>query len=190
MNIDWTVPEWAYMLGVVHGDGHISKRSVSISVGYKDQDYAQILLLLWSQMGFSPKVYRPRSALKIEVHSKELRNVFHQFKFKQKWSWPECLHWPDYLAGVIDTDGCVTKNKSITIGLKRTGNLPRLAQEISKLGVREIKSKDTEQVFGGKQYLTETITICGMDRMVSLCRDVNLRHPRKKKAFVARPLTL
>lgn len=181
---DWKDPDWAYLLGVVHGDGHISKRSVSVSVSYKDQDYADVLISLFHRLGLSPKVYRPRSALRIDLHSVVIRNAFSKFKAHGKWSWPDDLRWGDYLAGVIDTDGCVTLNKSIIIILKRNGNLPRLAVEINKLGVRAVRARQTTATFNGAVYETETISITGMDRVEALCRGVCLRHPRKTKRLV------
>src|SRR4051812_41381216 len=105
--IDWTLPDWSYLLGVVHGDGSIAPRSVCISVGHKDGDYASLLSELWERFGCRPKLYRGRSGLRLDVHDKPLRDAFAAYKERGIWQWPAGLHAPSYLAGVFDTDGCV-----------------------------------------------------------------------------------
>lgn len=179
--MNWSTPDSAYLLGVIHGDGHLGNRSIEISVGYKDQEYADIMTQLLISLGFRPKVYRQRSALRIDVHSVALRRELGPLKIKGTWSWPEDLNIPHYIAGVFDTDGYVgvAQTKRIGITLKRSGNLARLAQYLSAAGVGEFRARDTVSSFKGKLYETETITICGMDRVLRFISTVTLRNPRK-----------
>lgn len=179
--INWAQSDWAYLLGVVHGDGSIAPRSVSISVGYMDADYADYLVSMWVALGFDPKTYRGRTALRIDVHSKALRDVFSPFKQRGIWSWPDGLDVAAYLAGVFDTDGCVPTpdSKRLVIVLKRSGNLSRLVPMLSSLGIREASARDTATNYKGAKYETETITLSGMDRVVAFSSAVRLRNPRK-----------
>lgn len=183
--MEWSNPDWSYLLGVVHGDGHIAPRSVCICVGYRDAEYAEVLARVLGRMGMAPKIYRKRSALSLEVHSVALAAMFRPLKMRGVWSWPDGLRWPDYIAGVIDTDGCVTTNKSVIITLKRSGNLQRLASELTGIGVRQLHARDTQSVFCGRPYLTEMLTITGMDRMEKLFSAVTLRHPRKRERLAS-----
>lgn len=181
MNIKWIEPDWSYLLGVVHGDGSVAPRSIDISVGYKDAEYADVLLSLWRSLGFNPKVYRPRSALKVSVHSKSLRDAFAPYKNKGKWSLPRRVATHHYLAGVFDTDGCVSaaKHKHISIGLKRSGNLEIVAKLLAAAGVRPACVKHATSTFNGMDYEVEVLKLSGMDRIVSFSDTVRLRHPRK-----------
>ncbi len=181
MKIDWAQEDWSYLLGAVHGDGSIAPRSVCISVGYKDADYADVLVGLWRTLGVSPKTYRARSALRLDVHSRALRDAFAPFKKRGRWGWPEALSESDYLAGVFDTDGCVSlpKSKHISIVLKRSGNLRRLAPMLERLGIRKPLVKDRVSTWDGRPYEIEQIVLTGMDRIVAFSDAVRLRHPRK-----------
>ena len=179
--MNWTQPDWSYLLGVVHGDGSIAARSVSIAVGYKDAEYADYLVSTWIALGFEPKTYRGRTALRIDVHNKALRDVFSAFKRRGIWSWPDGLDVAAYLAGVFDTDGCVPAPAAqrLVIVLKRSGNLRRLVPMLALLGIREASARDTATTYKGARYETETITLSGMDRVVAFSSAVRLRNPRK-----------
>lgn len=181
MKLAWSDPDWSYLLGVVHGDGSIAPRSISISVGYKDADYADVLAALWGKLGFYPKIYRARSALRIDVHSKELRDLFAPLKQFGIWSLPGEIDAANYIAGIFDTDGCVAQpeRKFICIGLKRSGNLATILPLVCSLGIRPPRVRDTSSTFKGKRYETETMKLSGMDRIVAFSNSVSLRHPRK-----------
>jgi hypothetical protein len=182
--IDWMQDDWSYMLGVVHGDGHISDRSVSVSVGYKDQGYADVLTELWKELGFQPKVYRPRSALRIDVHSKKLRDQFAVFKRKGIWSWPESLNVSEYLSGVFDTDGYSSitgGKKQIGVTLKRSGNLNHLISLLESVGINGLMVKNEISKFKGIDYETESIRITDSVRISRLASILELRNQRKAK---------
>lgn len=181
MEINWQLPDWAYLLGVIHGDGSISRRSLSISVGYRDQDYAAVLVDIWRCLGFDPKVYRPRSALRIDVHSVALRDAFAPFKKSGRWSWPESFHAGAYVSGVIDTDGHVTKpsGKTIVVVLKRSGNLSKLAGLFVEMGCDGARVRDATTKYAGKLYEIEELKLHRMDSVLALASHIELRHPRK-----------
>ena len=183
MNIRWSEADWSYMLGVIHGDGSIMPRSISISVGYRDFKYKDILFAIWKGLGFAPKLYRPRSAFRIDVHSAALRNMIAPLKVRSRWKIPKGLNVPHYLAGAFDTDGCVSRPaaKSISIGQKANGNLALARRLLISLGFRDVIVRNYVHDFHGKPYPTQTITLSGMDRLLLFSDLIPLRHPTKAK---------
>lgn len=180
--IDWSLPNWSYMLGVVHGDGSVGHpRTISVSVGYKDTDYAECLMGTWVQLGESPKLYRARTALRVDVHSRVLRDEFALYKSRGRWSHPPNLDPGQYLAGVFDTDGCVSTptSKHVSICLKRSGNLSTVSKMLSNLGVGDFRVIDRTSKFKGQPYDVETLLISGMDRIARFFSLVVLRSARK-----------
>lgn len=184
--IDFLSPDWAYLLGVIHGDGSVSKRSICVSVGYKDQVYADKLMTLFKSIGYDPKIYRARTALRIDVHDKILTDYFRKYKSGGKWSMPDKIDFNNYLSGVFDTDGCVgtITNKLLYIGLKRSGNLTIIKNILTSLNVRDIKVNERLATFKGKKYEVEDIKITGMDRILIMDEILQLRHPKKSKRLV------
>lgn len=185
--LDWAHPDWSYLLGVVHGDGSIAPRSVAISVGYRDVTYAETLCDLWRKLGFDPKLYRARSALRVDVHRRAIRDRFAAFKARGLWSWPEQLSTTDYLAGVFDTDGCVStpQFKRVSIVLKRSGNLQRLVPMLESLGIRTPRVANRVAKYKGRPYDLEEMVLTGMDRIVAFSDAVRLRHYRKAERLAA-----
>jgi len=182
--IDWAQADWAYLLGVIHGDGSIASRSISITVGGGDSDYLDVLVGITSSLGLNPKLYRAANGChRLDVNGQRLRDEIAPFKSKGRWRWPSSLNIPHYLAGVFDTDGSVSssvKNIQIVLILKRGGNLKRLAKMINGLGIGRIEARDTRGSLRGAEYLTETIRLSGKDRIEDFSRAVELRHPKKK----------
>lgn len=186
-NIDWSNPDWAYLLGVVHGDGCVAPRSIDIAVGYKDAEYADSLIALWRRLGYEPKVYRPRSALKLSFHSAALARVFRQFKSKGIWSLPEHLSLGHWLAGVFDTDGCVSlasKKCAVVITLKRSGNLQLVADALEQIGTARPTVHNRVSKFNGKDYKVEELRLTSFANILAFSKEVYLRHPRKKQRLL------
>jgi len=186
--INWQDKDWSYLLGVIHGDGCIAPRSINIAVGYGDRDYADVLMSLWESLGYFPKLYRPRSALRVSVHSKVLRDEIAPFKQKGIWSWPEGLQESEYLSGVFDSDGWASLaggSKKIGITLKRSGNLKRLAAYLGHLGIPRVTVQNRVTSYKGRPYEIERILICDSARIVQLGALLNFRNARKAGMFDA-----
>lgn len=182
MMIDWSNEDWAYLLGVVHGDGNIAPRSICISVGYKDSDYADYLVSVIEGLGFVPKIYRPRSALRIDIHNAELRGALAPFKANGIWSLPEQLNGGAWLAGVFDADGTVTMASSkcaVIIGLKRSGNLQLVARRMAEIGIGNVNVYDRVSKFNGQEYLIEELRLTSFEKILKFNELAPLRHPRK-----------
>jgi hypothetical protein len=182
--IDWSDSTWAYLLGVVHGDGHVSSKSIGVTVGYKDQAFAELVFSLWQALGFNPKTYKCRTALRVDVHSKELATIFLQYKSGRKWAIPANLNTDQWLAGVFDTDGCVSdpsKKCAIVIALKRSGNLVLVADALEKTGMPRPLVRDRISRIKEKEYETEILAITSFANILCFSNSITLRHPKKKQ---------
>jgi hypothetical protein len=180
---DWASPDWSYLLGVIHGDGHIGTREVQIAVGYRDAEYAHILVALLRKMGFRPHIYRGHTCLTVTVCNVVLTRVMSRWKQHGRWRWPDGLDPLPYIAGVIDTDGCVSKapNNVIVVTLKRSGNLRRFAEILREAGVRDVHVSNLVSKWRGKPYPIEKLQLSGGDRILWASKHIPLRHPFKKK---------
>ena len=179
--IDYSSREWSYMLGVIHGDGHVAKRSVEIAVSYKEAAYADTLVAMWKGLGFQPKVYRPRSALRINVHSAALADDLRETKLRGLWTIPQDVRVGDYFAGIIDTDGHATKppQRQVVVTLKRSGNLHRLCDKLVGAGLRCNPVKERTSSYLGRPYEIEELRWSGGDQIKWIATNCPLRHPRK-----------
>lgn len=182
MKINWSDEKWAYLLGVIHGDGSIAPRSITVCVGYKDAEYAEYLISVFRDLGCEPKVYRPRAAMSIQFHSAELQRQFAPFKKNGVWSIPDNLNSAAWLAGIIDTDGCVSlanRKCAVIITLKRSGNLYHAVSQLEKIGIPGASVKETNSTYGGKVYPIETLRLTSFTNILKFANAVKLRHPKK-----------
>lgn len=184
---DFANPDWSYFLGVVHGDGHVAKRSISISVSYKEPEYLEALMSLVGCLGYGHKLYRPRSAYRLDIHSSALASELRATKSLGVWSIPDTIQIGPYLAGIIDTDGHLTKapQRQVVITLKRSGNLRRLCDRLARQGLRCNPVKEKTSTFKGKPYEIEEARWAGADQIEWIAQNCRLRHPRKARRLVA-----
>jgi len=185
--IDLSSSEWSYMLGVIHGDGHIARRTVSISVAYKEAAYADTIAGMLQGLGYRPKVYRPRSALRIDVHSTVLAEDLRTTKSRGLWTIPPTVRIGEYFAGIIDTDGHTTKTpqRQIVVTLKRSGNLQRLCTRLVDAGLRCNPVKERTASYLGRPYEIEESRWSGGDQIKWIATNCPLRHPRKSARLLA-----
>lgn len=181
MKIDWTNPDWSYLLGVVHGDGTISARSVIVCVGYKDPDYANLIVELWHNLGFKPKIYRKRSAMSIEVHSRALRDQFALYKRPGLWTLPERFDAGQWVSGIFDTDGTVTSTPkcAIIISLRRSGNLNLVRDALEGFGIGPVRVIEGVSKFNGRPYEIETVRLSSFKNISRFSEATELRYPKK-----------
>jgi len=182
MRVDWANSDWAYLLGVVHGDGHVSRRSIEISVGYSDIEYADALVGVCKRLGYEAKVYYLRSALRVDVHSSELATLFRSFKSHGKWHLPDGLNLNEWIAGVYDTDGSISvtdKKCAILLRLKRNGNVDLVAQSFEDIGMKKPKVRHYVGKYLGEDYQVESIGIANFEGMLEFANNIKLRHYRK-----------
>lgn len=183
MKIDFSNPNWSYILGVIHGDGNVSKRSVSVSVSHKSPEYVRTISLIWKKLGYNPKIYNKRSCVCIDVHSKELAECIKKYKDNGVWHMPKNIDKFQWLSGIYDTDGCVSdplKKRAINITLKRTGNIKHVVAALSKCGIR-VKAYNRTSKYLGRDYEIEVANITSLDGIIKFNEKISLRH-RKKSA--------
>lgn len=179
--VDFKDPRWSYLLGVVHGDGHVAPRSISIAVSYKEPGYVGVLTELFGDLGFSPKLYRARTTYKVEVHSRALAQQLALTKSAGVWTIPSDVCPAAYFAGVIDTDGHLTKapQRQVVICVKRSGNLERLVLCLSRVGLRCNPVRPRIARYCGQPYEVEETRWSGADQIEWIAGRCVLRHQRK-----------
>jgi intein/homing endonuclease len=181
---DWSNPNAAYLLGVTHGDGNVSTRAIRISIGYKEVVFAKTIMSLWKSLGFNPHLYERRTAFSLEVCNTLLANEMRKLKTNGKWRLPENINKAEWLAGIFDTDGCVSlasRKCSITIGLKRSGNLLLVKKALSELGIANVNIRNGIKKFNGEDYPYEVLGLTSFAKLKHFSATVPLKHPRKKE---------
>lgn len=181
-------PIGSYMLGVIHGDGHVSQRSVSITVDRKTPEYSEKLKSAWIELGYSPKSYLDSSGnSKIEVHSIALATELRKFKKVDRWMFP---HMPSdccqYLAGLIDTDGWVSKPESkhnrINITQKSGDKLPNIRCVLDEIGFNHIDIiTRNNNMIRGKPYPIDVIWWTNQDDVLLFAKTIPLKHEYKAR---------
>lgn len=184
--MDWDNKNWSYLLGVIQGDGCINKRSISITVGAKEKEYLEYLSELIQDVGYNPKVNSYRGCYRIDINSTDLTKKICCYKTQSIWSIPNNLDLGSYVAGVFDTDGCVsmpTKSggKFIIITLKRSGNLKIIKNIFDAWGMENVKVNERMSKFGGKPYPIEEIKISSAHNIKIFNNNVHLKHEKKKE---------
>ena len=176
-----------YLLGVVHGDGHVSERSVAIAVDGRLPEYAEILSSLWQELGFSAKTYTTkRGVLSVQVHSKELADTLRLFKTVDHWAFPGLPVYPcDYIAGLVDTDGHVGRGTSgdrraISITQKSGDKLPRIRPILDAAGFQHVPivTRANHKV-RGEPYPVDEIWWRSREDVIQFANSIPLRHPPK-----------
>jgi len=184
MIINWDNKDWSYLLGVIHGDGHVSVRSVCIAVGYKEKEYAELIADLWRGLGYLPKTYRKRGSISVEVHNSELTNEIRKYKSNGKWSLPVGIDKTEWIAGVVDTDGCVSiasKKCAVIITLKRSGNLIYFRDTLIGFGISEAKVHNRVSKYNGEAYEVEEIRLTSFDNILKFNEHISLRILHKRE---------
>lgn len=188
--LDFSNPDWAYFLGVVHGDGNISTRSICIAIGYNAIYYKESIICLLDDLGLHYKICNTKSAIRVDINNTKLTNVFREYKKDGKWFIPPEINIENYIAGIIDTDGCVSntstklskhRKMAVIINLKRSGNLLKVGALLTQLGFRDIVVHNRIMKYNKKPYPFESLCITGMDRLKLFNDKIKLRHKLKKE---------
>lgn len=175
----------SYLLGAIHGDGHISKRSVEIAVSGKAAWYADMLIELWQGINYDPHWYRDkRDVIRVAVHSSALAAEMRAFKGVDRWSFPQTPSFPSaYLAGLVDTDGFVSAPRTghrVNIVQKAADKLPNIRPILDRLGFQHISilRKNSNKV-RGKVYPVDEVWWNTQDDVLQFASIVTLKHKAK-----------
>lgn len=135
---------YEYLLGAFQGDGTAgSNGSLSYTVDSRNIDYIKSLAstLEYAFQGCKPKIrYEKKGNIaRVILHSVNIVPLFRQYKKDYVWSLPSLSYIKSYLAGIIDTDGCIQLRKNTaycTITQKTKSNILLLAKLFDSLGIR------------------------------------------------------
>jgi hypothetical protein len=171
----------SYILGIVHGDGHVSKRSVCVSVGYQDKEYARKVTSLFYAIGVAPSVYKKQGSLSIEIHNKQVADRYRELK-GQSWILPDYIKPLSYLSGLIDTDGWVSTppKARCTVVQKDLGNLETVAKLLKRQTDLIFTLRHITRKIDGEPYEVESMKFDGFDKVYTLSESVCLLHPDKR----------
>jgi hypothetical protein len=93
-NIDWSSPEWCYLLGVIHGDGCIRKGAITVTIAKNDSDYAESLIKTLNEIDVEGKFYEnSNGSVRVDIHSIALSDHLKPYKSLGIWDYPK-----DFLA--------------------------------------------------------------------------------------------
>lgn len=165
-----------YMIGVVHGDGHVARSggSISIAVGLDDLAYADVLVDEWRK-AFSmiePVVRENRSARAayVNITSRVVHDLMSSFKRESLWTVPKLQFPVEYVAGVFDTDGHCGSDGIVSFMQKANGNMEKLAVVLSDVGFSPRVAN-----YGHRDVLSLPKRETRMFKIM-----MPLKHPRKK----------
>lgn len=171
------IEDFEYLLGLIHGDGHIRKYSVSITADTRVGGYCDaVAKTMYKVFKVKPKRYREKNYETIIVHRKAAADAYKDYKKAGRWFLPTLKYPEEYLSGVIDTDGSVRPGgRGLLIHQKNKENLLLLVPIIKSLGVKKlsIKPVPTKNMF----YLA----IYGVGNISILAKSLHLRHSIKRK---------
>lgn len=176
----------SYLLGAIHGDGHVSQRSVSIAIDGKVSEYADSVQHSFYQLGIETKRYiTNRGLIQIAYHNKDFADMMRQFKRVDEWNFPLYPEYPlEYLAGLIDTDGYVSKPDSklaVNITQKAGDKLPKIRPILDAADFQHIKVvRRNSRKVGNEPYYVDVVWWRSREDVYRLGCILNLRYPRKK----------
>ncbi len=169
-----------YFLGVIQGDGYIRKNMISITIGIKDKDYAYLLKdLIEEKFGFIPKLHLYDDIFRLEIYNMRIYEQYKSFKNKGKWKIPSLLFPEEYFAGLIDTDGYISKG-SIELSQKDNGNMELIIPLIKKFGFfkTNLNLKITNNYIV-KGYRNKLWNIHSSKDVLNFFQKIPIKHPRK-----------
>lgn len=178
-------PLFDYFVGAIQGDGWINKGGVGFVVSAKDLDYKdKFVSIVKKVFGINPSVYLSGNGkyYRIMIFSKNLSEMMSPFKKNGKWLNLDKIEYYDYwLSGLIDTDGCIRKNRH-----KNCIQLTQMNKEnlLSVLQLTKWNGKIYETIRANKKPM---YNLCSFNReeKQNLRKYLHLQHPRKKKLLAS-----
>lgn len=192
----------AYFLGVLSGDGCITKNSktslrncIGLSVGQTSFDnetlYIKTIKQLYTKFLNGFYISKHRNVYTFRKNSNSFGKFLLDVKFYESQDMylkrvPECIFRAskqdilDYLAGLIDTDGYVAKSR-IEISFKDHIFAEQVQLLLSTLGCYSVIRKHTEKKYNAKY---SKLTILKKESFINL-EGLDLKISYKKKAFLS-----
>jgi intein-encoded DNA endonuclease-like protein len=188
-----------YMVGVLHGDGHVSyhKSSGILSMAVKDLSYAQFLVgIIKGLFGYEPRIRTRPDCSYVEVYTKGIVDIFSRFKRVGYWVVPEAIYgfpgeWKaSYIRGLFDTDGHVAfyprndvygrADRGIILNIDNTDACLGVQKLLETIGIRSryylVRYKKD-----GRDYKIDRLTIKNRAFIERFADVVGFSHPEKSK---------
>jgi len=185
-------PDLAYLVGVITGDGCISKAGRSISIGVHKTDICildKCLHILDKLFGYTPKIRTSRQQPDqryLDICQTAVAYFLH--KLISKTEVPDWLIsggsaiWKSYLSGILDTDGYV-QHHSFEVLMQHHGLLSGFQQILWRLGIPcNLEGKDVLYQGSYRHYWRlRTVTEWQTERLSFIFKDAVLT--RKNSLF-------
>ena len=188
---DASMKEWYYFFGLVLGDSHIARRSVTITS--EDCEIKKFVESFARKIGLENKSYQKKESktASLEIHSVGLVDLLLSLGFIPSKAYKK--HIPQkllqcseenacsLLRGLMDTDGFASvktkaqgKSKAVTVGFTSSSNslIKQVGNLLLQLGIvssTSLTSKGGKQKFGNKHY------ICRKAYSIKIYSQKNLR---------------
>jgi DNA-binding transcriptional ArsR family regulator len=186
-----------YLLGAVCGDGSLDggKWPREVFIACADEKYGAALKEAIRET-FEYEAGRRLKAGSfkgLSICSVAVRRMFEGLKHDYKWSVPQLQFPAEFVAGVVDTDGCVILKQNsvggeVSVTQKLRGNLVLLQGMLKKLGVRTTICHGGRGGYPGSGESWRLRISCGKSKkarasyeenMRRFAKLVKLRHPDK-----------
>lgn len=191
-------PELAYLLGAIDGDGHIHKTKYEVQLTGDSEEYFSVISKLFKKLfGVDSHLIKEDTFCRIYIASKPVHSflsIFHAKGNKTgKLKIPKIIFGhkellKEYLAGLFDTDGCLsridhgTKQKYFSFAQKDKRFTFEVHRALIELGINA--NRPRKQKFNntlgktGKNELWR-IYIGGKKDLSELLQKIKFRHPEK-----------
>lgn len=175
VEVDWRSSSAAYLLGVVHGDGNVRPDCVRVTADSKEDGWIDVLKQAFVAVGVAPRIYTHRSRTYVSANSTALAAEFSKFKHypslgRSVWALPPRLDLAEWVAGLIDTDGHVSRYR-VSLTQRGVRHLRYVRSALQELGIH---SRIWEWRPG-----YPVLRVQGREHLAAFCSTVRLRHPRK-----------
>lgn len=136
---------YEYLLGAYHGDGTTSQKNAIIyTIDSRNINYISNMNTIIKkafngiEVALKNRVEKTSNVARVIIYSSCLYPLFNEYKKDGIWKLPDITNIEAYLAGVIDTDGCIMLKKNTAICKivqKNKENIYLLSTLFSKLGI-------------------------------------------------------
>lgn len=137
---------YEYLLGAYHGDGTTcQKNAIIYTIDSRNVNYITNINSVIRKafngidVALKNRIEKNSNVARVVIYSSCLYPLFNEYKKDGIWKLPDITNIEAYLAGVIDTDGCIMLKKntaSCIIVQKNKENIYLLSNLFNKLGIK------------------------------------------------------
>lgn len=184
----------AYLLGVLHGDGCLTKRSFEVCVNLKDYDYVKYLVKVLKKFDHDPKVFKDHNCYRVFMNSIIFRDYLNSYGPNrcENWKVPQRIlnngHKikSAYLRGLFDTDGTATMNlkqrtKRLALYSKNKNALYKIKKILKIDFTIDSYITKSKKIYNNALYEWYVLSITNQSSIKKFNKKINFNHPRKRK---------